>query len=1124
LILGPPPCSYFVPALAAVSAAALRRRPALFARPAGIALADRPIFLLLRRIRPRLHSPTGSNVRPRAALAALAFAFVLNAPATAFAAESPLRSPSLSAPSPSSPLLVPPAAPVPALPNPRVTGTPFLTTWAADDYGGAPITFHVVQHPQTGFVYVGNTFGVLEFDGAAWRVIRSDGERVVPMVLVDTLGTVWFGGSNEVGILQPDARGELQPVDVTARLPAAERNFGRIYLGTVAPDGVYLAGPTRLLFFGHDGSARSWRPGPTNFNGLCWHDGALHASLGAGGLVRLEQGALVPVAPAPRNPNPAIAATLRLFAVRSAPGAPGALFLTNIGPLRWAGRGQPLEPLSSPPRKEFSRENATTAAFLPDGRLAFSFPRQGLLILESSGAISTLVDRTRGLGDIRIDHLATDNQGGLWLARLNGLARLQLDSPFALHGDFDAPRDLLRHGSRLYVAHYQGAAWRDDATGTFHSIANLPSGLKSLLRIGDRLFGTGQFLYEITPDNRAVVALPLSFNGLIALRSAPGYFAGASVAGLRLLRFDARGWHDVGLVTGVNGNVRAVVEDRDGWLWALGYHGSGSWRVDVRAGARPDAPVEYFDEADTSQHRRQLPTTTMAREIRAILGDSPRDRDATLPSQAAPDRPDAPPFNAPRANADHERTEREFLLTSPPEIWRRPALAPERGSAREVPPIGPLRTFAPKTLLTDYATRTLWLGGQGALVSIDPAWRPAQPTAPLRASVRRLTTAAGELLWADSGSATPPLGSSLSAHRASVALNSSQNSLRFTFAAPAFAPDYRGVIRTVYRTRLAGLEDKWSNWSSTPWREFTALPYRDFVFHVQARDIDDRESTPGTLAFTIAPPWWLGRPAFAGYIALALLAIAGVFRLRTRALQRRNTQLEALVAARTSELSAQNLELARLNRLELDEKISARLAEEKARLEVLRYQLNPHFLFNSLNSIYTLVWSHSRPAGDLVRRLAEFCRMTLTRGPSETATLAEEFTMLRAYLDLESSRWQEQLQVEITLAPAAESLRLPPFLLLPLVENAIKYGGHTSPDLLRIRVTAHLEADGSTVIEVANSGTWVEPGTAPEVSSTNIGLENLRERLARHFPARHTFTTTAQDGWVVARLTLSSSS
>ncbi|MEY2878272.1 MAG: hypothetical protein RLZZ15_652 [Verrucomicrobiota bacterium] len=167
------------------------------------------------------------------------------------------------------------AAPV----NPRFTGTPFLTSLAAEDYGGAPINYHVVQHPQTGFVYVGNNQGALEFDGAAWRLIPFSDGGVVPIIVVDSRGTVWLGGPNEVAVLRPDARGELQPIDVTDRLPRGARDFGRLYLGHARPEGVYLASPSHLLFFGHDGTARSWPAGATIFNGLFFHDGALHLIL-----------------------------------------------------------------------------------------------------------------------------------------------------------------------------------------------------------------------------------------------------------------------------------------------------------------------------------------------------------------------------------------------------------------------------------------------------------------------------------------------------------------------------------------------------------------------------------------------------------------------------------------------------------------------------------------------------------------------------------------------------------------------------------------------------------------------------------------------------------------------------
>jgi len=215
-------------------------------------------------------------------------------------------------------------------------------------------------------------------------------------------------------------------------------------------------------------------------------------------------------------------------------------------------------------------------------------------------------------------------------------------------------------------------------------------------------------------------------------------------------------------------------------------------------------------------------------------------------------------------------------------------------------------------------------------------------------------------------------------------------------------------------------------------------------------------------------------------------------------------------------LAANNAELTRLRQHEFDEKIAARLSEEKARLEVLRYQLNPHFLYNSLNSIYGLLFENARDAGEMVLRLSEFCRATLTGPTDERPTLGAETEVLRTYLEVEKVRWGDKLQIEIVVAAEVEAVRLPPFLLLPLVENAIKYGSRTSPGVLRVSLRAQRTYRG-LLIEIANTGTWVPPEEGHR-DSTGIGLENLRQRLRRYYPGAHFFTTEARDGWVVARL------
>ena len=144
----------------------------------------------------------------------------------------------------------------------------------------------------------------------------------------------------------------------------------------------------------------------------------------------------------------------------------------------------------------------------------------------------------------------------------------------------------------------------------------------------------------------------------------------------------------------------------------------------------------------------------------------------------------------------------------------------------------------------------------------------------------------------------------------------------------------------------------------------------------------------------------------------------------------------------TQELHRRNEELARLHRLELDETAVARLAEQKARMEVLRYQLNPHFLFNALTSICAELPPEQTQARAAIERLADFCQLTLFRpaeGEREHPTLAQEMKMISTYLDIEQTRWGELLRVDFQVDPAAQAEKLPPFLLLPLVENALRY-------------------------------------------------------------------------------------
>ncbi len=170
-----------------------------------------------------------------------------------------------------------------------------------------------------------------------------------------------------------------------------------------------------------------------------------------------------------------------------------------------------------------------------------------------------------------------------------------------------------------------------------------------------------------------------------------------------------------------------------------------------------------------------------------------------------------------------------------------------------------------------------------------------------------------------------------------------------------------------------------------------------------------------------------------------------------------------------------------------------------AQLAMLRYQLNPHFLFNTLNSISTLVLlKQTERANAMLSRLSSFLRYTLVYEPTAQVTLAQEVETLKLYLEIEKMRFEERLRMRFDIDPAASKARLPSLLLQPLVENAIKYAVTPQEDGADVAVEARLV--GSRVhIVVSDTGQGLNGSVPVPSGSTKVGLANITERLAQAF-------------------------
>jgi len=178
---------------------------------------------------------------------------------------------------------------------------------------------------------------------------------------------------------------------------------------------------------------------------------------------------------------------------------------------------------------------------------------------------------------------------------------------------------------------------------------------------------------------------------------------------------------------------------------------------------------------------------------------------------------------------------------------------------------------------------------------------------------------------------------------------------------------------------------------------------------------------------------------------------------------------------------------------------------QSAQLKMLRYQLNPHFLFNTLNAVSTLVLDQKNNiANTVITRLADFLRYTLDQDPMKTVTLTQEVAALNLYLDIEKMRFGSRLQVAISVDPAASSAPVPSLLLQPLIENAIKYAIAPSEPGGRIAINGRTE-HGNVILTLEDTG----PGmvdTSRIDDGRGVGLRNTRERLHAMFGDRARMT------------------
>jgi signal transduction histidine kinase len=200
----------------------------------------------------------------------------------------------------------------------------------------------------------------------------------------------------------------------------------------------------------------------------------------------------------------------------------------------------------------------------------------------------------------------------------------------------------------------------------------------------------------------------------------------------------------------------------------------------------------------------------------------------------------------------------------------------------------------------------------------------------------------------------------------------------------------------------------------------------------------------------------------------------------------------------------------RFNRSEIERLRLAAHAKE-SELRSLKSQVNPHFIFNSLNSLRALIDENPARARQAVTQLANLLRYSLQSGQLETVPFENELRIVNDYLALEQVRHEERLRVRLDIEPETLTLPIPPMLLQTLVENAVKYGISTRTEGGEIAIIARRE-NNSLRLQVTNPGELATPASRERQASTGVGLRNAAERLRLLFGETASLQLRAEKG------------
>ena len=783
------------------------------------------------------------------------------------------------------------------------SGLPFIENFTSGDYKSSPQNWAFIEG-EDGFMYAGNTYGVLQYDGTTWHIIEMENKSLVRSLAKVTGGKIYVGGVHDLGYLEPDELGEMTFHSLKSYLNSENQDFRDVY-AVVTKDNHIFFSCHKYLFRWDGKTFKVWKP-KERFGDIFKVNNTLYIDSKGVGVHKINGDSLSLI----KGGDLLINAKSRIEGIL--PYKEDKVLFINASQGLIVFNGETMTPLNLESNAVFQKNRIYKSIRLSNGDYAMATLTSGLYIVDGkTGEIKKRIGKKQGLISDVLFSIYEDSYGSLWVGSDNGVSKIDWASPFRMFNNLNGLNERVRsasyHKGRFLVDSkglYQlvkNNGQKEMNAPIFKKIKGIENTIKFMLPHNDDIlaFNAG-LVFIIDKKNNVQFVKRHDFTLTAILKSkidSSKIYAGTIKGELFESKFEDNKWIvEPEPVLQINGSIEGIVEEPNGNLWLQTYF-DGLYFAEKKLDSENESVRFELKKHDTLSG---LPSMiyNMLYQFDDKLFITSEDGMYTY-------------------NQLDQRFEKDTLLNSQynkavdaygymglakdDKIWQ----TVRAGFENKIYILSEdkLSELQEYNLYTDFDTYSmeflddviLFLGPKGILAYNQNHTRPLSND--LSTKLRKV--------WVNNDSLIYSGSSSHQKKEDSFEIPFKNNTLKFEYTLPF----YNKSENNTYQYYLEGFDADWSSWTSETKKDYTNIPEGDYNFKVRSKNIFNHIGIEDSYSFIILPPWYKTWWMYLIYGFCAIVLIVFISQLWSNQLRKKNIALEVVVKERTAEVLQKNLQL-----------------------------------------------------------------------------------------------------------------------------------------------------------------------------------------------------------------------